>query len=67
MSYAPVQTDLTRRAATDIDRILKGDKPASLPVEQASNCRLVIDLGTGKALGLHLPPPLPALAGDVID
>ena len=67
MSYAPVQTDLTRRAATYIDRILKDGRPESLQVEQALNCRLMINLGTGKALGLHLPPPLPALAGDLID
>jgi putative ABC transport system substrate-binding protein len=67
MSYAPDQADLTRRAATYIDKILKGDKPAVLPVEQASKYRLAINLGTAKQLGLHLPPTLLALADDLID
>jgi putative ABC transport system substrate-binding protein len=67
MSYAPDQADLTRRAATYIDKILKGDKPAGLPVEQASKYRLAINLGTAKQLGLHLPPTLLALADDLID
>jgi putative ABC transport system substrate-binding protein len=67
MSYAPDQADLTRRAATYIDKIIKGDKPAGLPVEQASKYRLAINLGTAKQLGLHLPPTLLALADDLID
>jgi ABC-type uncharacterized transport system substrate-binding protein len=67
MSYAPDQADLTRRAATYIDKILKGDKPAVLPVEQASKYRLAINLSTAKQLGLHLPPTLLALADDLID
>jgi ABC-type uncharacterized transport system substrate-binding protein len=67
MSYAPDQADLTRRAATYIDKILKGDKPTGLPVEQASKYRLAINLGTAKQLGLHLPPTLLALADDLID
>ena len=67
MSYAPDQADLTRRAATYIDKILKGDKPAGLPVEQASKYRLAINLSTAKLLGLHLPPTLLALADDLID
>ena len=67
MSYAPEQTELTRRAATYIDKVLKGEKPAGLPVEQASKYRLAINLGTAKLLGLHLPPTLLALADDLID
>jgi len=67
MSYAPDQADLTRRAATYIDKIIKGDKPAGLPVEQASKYRLAINLSTAKLLGLHLPPTLLALADDLID
>src|SRR5438093_691988 len=51
MSYASDMSDLTRRAATYIDKILKGAKPASLPVEQASKYQLVINLRTAKALG----------------
>ena len=67
MSYAPDQIDLTRRAAIYIDKILKGEKPADLPVEQASKYRLAINLKTAKLLGLHLPPTLLALADDLID
>jgi putative ABC transport system substrate-binding protein len=67
MSYAPDQTELTRRAATYIDKVLKGEKPAGLPVEQASKYRLAINLGTAKLLVLHLPPTLLALADDLID
>jgi ABC-type uncharacterized transport system substrate-binding protein len=67
LGYAPDQADLTRRAATYIDKILKGDKAAGLPVEQASKYRLAINLNTAKVLGLHLPPTLLALADDLID
>jgi putative ABC transport system substrate-binding protein len=67
MSYAPDQADLTRRAATYIDKILKGDKPAVLPVEQASKYRLAINLATAKVLAIHLPPTRLALADDLID
>jgi putative tryptophan/tyrosine transport system substrate-binding protein len=67
MSYAPDHVDLTRRAATYIDKILKGIKPADLPVEQASKYQLVINLKTAKALGLDLPWQLQQLADEVIE
>ena len=67
MSYAAEQVDLTRRAAAYIDKILKGVKPADLPVEQASKFRLVVNLKTAKLLGLDLPPKLLARADEVIE
>jgi ABC-type uncharacterized transport system substrate-binding protein len=67
MSYAPDLVDLTRRAATYIDKILKGAKPADMPVDQASKYQLVINLKTAKALGLELPAQLLALADEVIE
>jgi putative tryptophan/tyrosine transport system substrate-binding protein len=58
MSYSPNYVELTRLAATYIDKILKGAKPADLPVEQATRFELVINMRTAKALGLSIPPPL---------
>jgi putative tryptophan/tyrosine transport system substrate-binding protein len=67
MSYGADRDDLYRRAATYIDKILKGFKPADLPVEQASKYQLVINLNTVKTLGLALPPTLLARADEVIE
>jgi putative tryptophan/tyrosine transport system substrate-binding protein len=67
MSYAPDHVELTRRAATYIDKIFNGVKPADLPVEQASKYQLVINLKTAQALGLEVPPMLLARADEVIE
>jgi putative ABC transport system substrate-binding protein len=66
MSYAPDHLDLTRRAAVYIDKILKGAKPADLPVEQASKYLLIINLKTAKALGLTIPQSLLLRADELI-
>jgi len=67
ISYGPDYLDEFRRAAGYVDRILKGEKPADLPVQAPTKYKLVINLKTAKTLGLTMPPSLLTTADEVIE
>jgi putative ABC transport system substrate-binding protein len=67
LSYGPNQVDIWRRAATYVDRILRGAKPGDLPVQLPTKYEMAVNLKTAKTLGLTIPPNLLAIADEVIE
>jgi putative ABC transport system substrate-binding protein len=67
VSYGVDNLDLYRRAASYVDRILKGEKPSDLPAQEATKFQLIINLKTAKALGLNVPQSLLSTADEVIE
>ena len=67
MAYAPSDIDMIRRAAVYVDKILKGAKPADLPVEEPVTYELVINVTAAKAIGLEVPVQLQQLADEMIE
>ena len=67
ISYGPHIADQYRRAASYVDRVLKGEKPGDLPVQAPTKYELVVNLKTAKTLGIDVPPALLARADDVIE
>jgi putative ABC transport system substrate-binding protein len=67
LSYGPDQVDIWRRAATYVDRILRGEKPGDLPVQFPTKFEMAVNLKTAKALGLAVPPSIMLRADEVIE
>ncbi|MBR1156089.1 ABC transporter substrate binding protein, partial [Bradyrhizobium sp. JYMT SZCCT0428] len=67
MSYGPNVPDMVRKAASYVDRIIKGEKPGDLPIEQPARLELIVNLKTAKALGFDIPPTLLAVVDSVIE